>query len=203
MKQVTSRKCMLIWVVQVIALLALLGTGTVINADEVSQICVNPSGLTRIVGANGKCLPSEKLFDLSQGGAATVIDSLGKTVGPLVQSDLVALTVGGDRFLVGVGPGGFRNTAGLTLFYEGLGCSGLALIQPSTNLLLPLLRVAPPTGYYGGREFQIYSILPSRKSYNSNLGAFDPCNNFPSFGQQMTPAKTLNLPAFTPPFSVK
>jgi hypothetical protein len=197
---------MLIWVIPVLLIpAALVGSPTMVNAAAGSQICVNPSGLTRIIGANEKCRPSERLVPWdtsgSQGGTLTVIDSLGNTVGPLIRPDAVALTVGGNRFLIGVGTDGFRNITGLSLYYESTGCSGVALIQPSTNMLLPLLLVAGTTGYYGGSQSQVYSVV-YRTSYNPDRRVFEGC--FLSFPGPLTPAKTVNLnPLFTPPFSIK
>ena len=211
MGRVRSPKRKLILVIPVILLpAALLGTATMVNADGGNQslihACVNPSGLTRLVGASEKCSPSERPYHWpasgTEGGTLTVIDSGGNTVGPLVQSDAVALTVGGKRFLVGVGPGGFRNIAGSpTLFYESLSCppGGELILSPTT--VLPLLRLAGTTGYYGDTGSGVYSVV-ARRNYDSTRGEFGACTASLSPGP-VTPARTVNLPGFTPPFSVK
>jgi len=221
MRKVKSSKCMLmlIWVIPVIALLALLGTATVVNADggnpDQIHVCVNPSGLTRVVGAKEKCHPSERSVHWdasgSQGGAATVIDSLGKTVGPLVQSDTVVLTTADSkRFLVGVGSAGFRNNGGaLRLLYRSGDCLTEALILAPTTVL-PLLQVAGTTGtvtgYYGDAASQGGTVIElpviRSRSYNSTDDKFGLCSAF-SESRAVTPARTVNLPAFTPPFSIK
>ncbi len=215
-------KCMLmlIWVIPVLLIPAALVTSpTMVNAAEVSQIklCVNPSGLTRVPGANETCRPSEKLvkWDLSgsqdgsgsQGGALTVIDRLGNTVGPLVQSNAVVLTVGGTRLLLGVKADGPFNFAGaLTLFYQASNCPlGGELIQltGTNNFVLPALYLAGTTGYYGDIGSQLYTGgVASRKSYDATLGQFNNCLNISSTGQFM-PAKSVSLPAFALPFSIK
>ncbi len=201
---------MLMWAVPVVLLpAALFGTPT--NADGASPnviyACVNPSGLTRIVGANEKCHPSEKLvkWDVSgaQGGTLTVIDSLGKTVGPLIGPNQVILTVGGNRFFVGVGPNRFYSLTGVTFYYADANCSGTPLVPPSTDVFFPYLRLVGTTGYYGDigslpQEIQVGSY----KNYNNGVPQ---CITDTSWiGKMMLiQATTVSLSVFTPPFSVE
>jgi len=215
MQGVKSSKCMLmlIWMISLVLIpAALLGTPTMVYAAEVTQIklCVNPSGLTRIPGANERCRPSEKLvqWDVSgsqevsgsQGGAVTVIDKSGKTVGPLVESNAVVLTVGTERVLVGIGPKNFRNLYGLYFYRTGPDCTGTRLVDPSTDLLLPPVRVLGATGYYGGRDAQQYSVA-SFEDYSSGTLKCWPIS--PPVNYTLTPAKTVDLSVFTPEFSLK
>ncbi len=219
MERVQSRMFILSWVLPIIPLLALLGRPTMVNAAGASQLyaCVNPSGNARIVSAIEKCPPSEKLVKWavsgsqddsgSQEGTLTVVDFYGKTVGPLVQSNAVVLTVGGTRLLLGVKADGPFNFAGaLTLFYQASNCPlGGELIQltGTNNFVLPALYLASTTGYYGDIGSPLYTGgVASRKSYDTALGQFTNCLNISSTGQFM-PARTVSLPAFARPFSIK
>ncbi len=200
------------WVIPIILLSApLLGPSP--NAEGASvkiYACVNPSGLTRIVGAPADCHPSERSVQwdpadspgATLAGTLTVIDSDGQTVGPLMGTNAATLTVNGDRFFVGVTPQGFFSLAGTTFYYAGASCVGSPLLPPSTDALFPYLRVVGTTGYYASltavpQEVQVGS---SKSYYN---GVAQPCTDASWLGKLMlvSPA-TLNLSAFTPPFSV-
>ena len=212
-------KCMLmlIWAIPVLLVLAaLLGTPTMVNAAEVSQIklCVNPSGLTRIPGANERCRPSEKLvqWDVSgsqdgsgsQAGALTVIDSTGTIVGPLIRPDAVILTANGDRLLVGVRPEGFFgtiSTAGLTFYRTGTNCSGARYVEPSTGLFFAHLRLLGTTGYYG--DWTSTPTTVASVEYSCTATGCQ-CANMNPVTYNLTPPKTVDLnPLFTPPFSIR
>lgn len=216
MGRVISPTRMLIWVVAVILLLALFGAATMANAAEGSQmkLCVNPSGLTRVPGANETCRPSEKLVTWggsgsqdvpgSQGGTLIVVDSLGNTIGPLLEPDAVVLTAGGNRFLVFVGPAGLRNNSGFSLYYDQTNCSGVRRIDaPIIPVLFPVLRVSGPIGYYAGSNAGTYSPL-SRQDYDFSGGlvqCFTPPS--PLSPRLLAPATTVTLPGFAPPLSIK
>lgn len=223
MRKAKSSKCMLmlIWVIPVLLIpAALVGSPTMINAAEVTQIklCVNPSGLTRVPGANERCRPSEKLvqWDVSgsqettgsQGGALTVIDSTGKTVGPLIRPDAVALTVNGDRLLVGVRPNGFFGTIAaccgqyVVAFYRtGANCSGDRYVEPSTGLFFAHLRLIGGIGYYGGWTSTLTSVA-SYEYLSTADGSYQCMNSSGSIN--LTPVKDVKLNTlFTPPLSIK
>jgi hypothetical protein len=216
MERGQSRRLILSWALPVIPLLlALFGTANVAKAAEGSQImlCVNRSGLTRMAGPNERCRPSEKLvkWDLSgshddsgsQGGALTVIDSTGKTVGPLIRPDAVVITVNGDRLLIGVRPDGFFgtiSTTGLTFYRTGTNCSGGRYVEPSTGLFFAHLRLLGSTGYYGGWTSTPTSVASVEFSCTATGCQ---CTSF-SGTFNLTPVKTVELnPLFTPPFSIK
>jgi hypothetical protein len=207
-ERVRSRKPMLMWLLPVMLLLApFLGTPT--NAEGASSkiyACVNPSGLTRIVGAPGNCHPSEKSVQWdpagSPGGALTVIDSRSQTLGPLISPNAVSLTVNEDRFFVGVTPNGFFSLTGATFYYANANCSGSPLLPPSTDVLFPYLRVVGTTGYYASLASVAQEIqVASYKTYSN--GVPPACTDAPWMGKvMMVPPTSLDLSAFTPPFSV-
>lgn len=207
-ERVRSRKPRLMWVIPVMLLPApFLGTPT--NADGASSkiyACVNPSGLTRIVGAPGDCRPSEKSVQWdpagSPGGTLTVIDSGSQTVGPLIDPNTVDLTVNGDHFFVGVRPKGFFGLTGATFYYADASCSGSPLVPASTDVFFPYLRVVGTTGYYASMASVAQEIqVASSKTYSN--GVPQSCTDASWMGKLMlVPAMALNLSAFTPPFSV-
>ncbi len=215
MERRRSRKRMLMWVILVLLLPApLLGTPTnAVGASSPIYACVNPSGLTRIVGAPQDCRPNESPkswptegTSTVQGGTLTVIDSANKTVGPLIDPNTVltvGLTVNGDRFLVGVRPQGFFSLIGVTFYYADASCSGTPLVPPSTGVFFPYLRVIGPTGYYASMASVAQEVqVATSKTYNN--GVPQSCTDASWLGKLMlVPATTVNLnPVFTPPFSV-
>jgi hypothetical protein len=205
---------MLIWMIPaVLAPAAFLGTPA--HAAEGSQIvlCVSRSGFTRIARANERCRHGEKLvkWDLSgsqddsgsQGETLTVIDSTGKTVGPLIRPDAVIITANGDRLLVGARPDGFFgtiSTTGLTFYRTGANCSGGRYVEPSTGLFFAHLRLLGTIGYYGG--WTATPIAVASVEYGCTATGCQ-CTNY-SGTYNLTPVKTVDLdPLYTPPFSIK
>jgi hypothetical protein len=207
---------MLIWVISLVLIpAAQLGTPTLVYAAEGSQIilCVNRSGLTRMAGPHERCRHSEKLvkWDLSgshddsgsQGETLTVLDSSGKTVGPMIRPDAVIITANGDRLLVGIRPDGFFgtiSTTGLTFYRTGTNCSGGRYVEPSTGLFFAHLRLLGSTGYYGGWTSAPISVASVEFGCTATGCQ---CTDF-SGTYNLTPVKTVDLNLlFTPPFSIK
>ncbi len=209
---VRSRKPMLRWLIPVLLLLApLLGPSP--NSEGASAkiyACVNPSGLTRIVGAPGDCHPSERSVQWEAAGSSegtptgtlTVIDSGGQTLGPLLGQNAVSLTVNGDRFFVGVTPSGFFSLTGATLYYADASCAGSPLVPPSTDVFFPYLRVVGTTGYYASLTAVAQEVqVGSSKSYSN--GVAQACTDASWLGKLLLVSPTaLNLSAFKPPFSI-
>ena len=175
--------------------------------------CVNPSNLTRIVDANDACRHNErsvhwpaafsKAAAPAAGGALTVVDKAGKSVGPLIRPEAVALAVDGERVVVGVRPDRLYGLVGVAFYFRELNCSGERLVSPAADVLLPYVQVVSTTGYFGGREavpYQVGSML-----YAGSSAATPVCYNntspFPTYN--LTPARIVDLGGFTPPFSVK
>ncbi len=182
--------------------------------SSVIHACVNPSKLVRIVEPPEPCHPSERALAwpaalpsgpgaASAGGALTVVDKAGKFVGLLVRPEAVALAVNGEYVLVGVQPSRFYGLAGVAFYFQAQNCTGERLVSPATDTLLPWVQVLGTTGYYAGRDGQLYavgSMLFSGSSANSTV-CYPNTAPYPTY--TLTPPKTVDLGGFTPPFAAQ
>jgi hypothetical protein len=137
-------------------------------------------------------------------GALVVVDKLGNTIGTLLQpgpTSLIAVTVGTARFAAWARTDGFLQQ--VNLYYQGPNCSGGPFIAPTTTEFFPALYVWGTTGYHGGRENTQTITVMSAQQNDLALPTPAVCQNFLPYNRVATPAMTVDLSGFTPPFAVK
>ncbi len=183
------------------------------GSSDLIHACVNPSKLVRIVEPPEGCHPSERALawpaalataaSLSLGGGLRVVDKAGQPVGPLVRPDAVLVTVSGERVLVGVQATRFFGLLGVALYFQEPKCTGGRLVSPATDTLLPWAQVMGTTAYFGGRDgapYAVGSMLYAGSSTTTPV-CYSYDSPYPRF--TLTPAKSVELGGFTPPFSVQ
>jgi hypothetical protein len=142
-------------------------------------------------------------------GVPTVVDSTGQTVGILAlpqnlffdatrqptNASLIVVTAGTVRLLTRATTDGFYQQA--NLLYQSYDCVGDPLLYPTTTEFLPFLFVWGTTGYYGGTgDAQLITSL--------SVSEDGVCRNWSSpVPATLSPARTVDLSGFTPPFSAR
>ncbi len=166
-------------------------------------------GLVALLAIVVFALPAVEAGQKVPVGVPTVVDSAGQTVGTLVlpqnpffvptsgptNMSLVIVTVGATRVATLANTDGFCQHA--DLFYQSYDCVGDPLLYTTNTEFLPFLYVWGSTGYYGGKEnanwIDGWSVRDDGVCRNLSI----------RWSGLVSPASTVDLSGFTPPFSAK